>query len=230
MVIEMIVVKKAAFVLRLIDDFSGEAIQKKKFVFESNGIILKAVEKAEGLHVFLEPYGEKVELKIWGPDYHTEYAVIEKATLDPKNPVADVRLFGKPGKDYPYTCNWVNGKIENRKLEFPVKVCTKMKDTGLTLKEIRKVDGETHVVCNGFTKEVLLGKTFCLTGNKKTEVFIIAEKKGMNEYRITGEILEEYKAKTPIERVFCSITDEKGYYSIPVKDGAEVINMEVIIL
>ena len=47
---------KIAFVLRMIDDFSGMCIHEKVFTFVANGRAVHPVEKKEGLYVFLEPY------------------------------------------------------------------------------------------------------------------------------------------------------------------------------
>ena len=44
---------KIAFVLRLVDDFSGMDIRKTKFVFSIGGRVVHPIEKEEGLFVFI---------------------------------------------------------------------------------------------------------------------------------------------------------------------------------
>ena len=45
---------RIAFVLRLVDDFTGACIKRKSFRFWTDEKILHPVQKEEGLYVFLE--------------------------------------------------------------------------------------------------------------------------------------------------------------------------------
>lgn len=220
---------KVAFVLQLTDDFSGKVISRKKFMFQKNGQLLKPVEKEEGLYVFLEPMGDTEWILITGADYYPYMVKVEKETLDRQNPILNVRMYGRPGGSFPYRCSLLEGKAEGK--DLPVEVCgKKKKSTGISLKEIRTVDGEQHLIVHGFTKEQLIGKTFAMSSKKDTEVFVITEKVGMNEYKIEGALTGKYPDKTPIDRVYRSVTDENGNYAIPVEVGEQEQISEVIIL
>jgi len=223
------IVKQVAFALRLIDDFNGKEITRQVFSFEIDGILAKPIEKQEGLYIFLEPVNASVKLRIISGYYHTKTVTIEKGVLDEKEPVATVRIYGKPGQGYSKVCGFHQGKIEDKNVVYPVEVCAKSgKDTGLTLKEIRQEEGKTYLICNGYTKELIIGKPFCLTNEKITDIFVILEKKGVNWYRIEETILGEYEPGTPIQRVYRSLTDESGYYSIPVNADEQDKITEVI--
>lgn len=222
---------KAAFALRMVDDYSGKCIQRKKFRFTADGIPCQTVEKEEGLYVFLEPMGEKVEIGITGTDYYDCTVTVEKRSLDPLDPVADVRLFGKPGRSFPYRCGLLTGQLPARDGPFPAWVYAKRPSpVGLVFKESQTVGNSTWITFSGFTREPLLGKTFGLGSGKKTDVFIIAEKRGINEYRIEGSLKEKHKAGIPLERIYRSRTDEKGAYAIFVECGDEAQISEVMTL
>ena len=48
---------RMAFALRLVDDFTGQCIRKKGFLFSVEGRVIHPVEKDEGLYLFMEPQG-----------------------------------------------------------------------------------------------------------------------------------------------------------------------------
>ncbi|MGN0342457.1 MAG: hypothetical protein ACI4DO_06670 [Roseburia sp.] len=223
---------KVAFVLRLVDDFSGKAISGKKFLFENGeGQALKPLEKSEGMYVFLEPTEEEARIWIRGSDYYSHMVTVQKKQLDEKNPVLDVRLYGRPGGSFPYRSSLVEGRISQKGGGYPALICAKTsRDTLISLKEIKQQEDGTHLIVNGFSREVFIGKTFAMTVKKKTEVFVITEKIGMNEYKIDRNLIEKYPQKTPIERVYCSVTDSQGNYAIPVEPGEQDQIAEVIIL
>ena len=214
------VITKIAFVLRLVDDFSGKVILRKRFQFRKDGNLLKPIQKEEGLYVFLEPMNDIEQIEIEGFDYHSCVVEVDKAKLDKKNPVLNVRLYGRRGGSFSYAHSLLEGRLEEGETVFPALVCVPRRTgTGLSLKEIRKADGKQHLIAYGFTKEILQGKTFGLSSGDSMEVFIITERIGMNEYAIEGNITREYPDKTPIQRVYCSVTNKDGNYAIPVPDG-----------
>lgn len=211
---------KVAFVLRLMDDFSGKIILQKKVLFRRDGHILKPICKGEGLYVFLEPVGESVSIQIEGAEYHTCVVEVEKAKLDKKNPVFDVRLYGRRGEGKSLLCDFLEGRLQSGKENFPARVCVpKNTGTGLFYKGIKNVEGKHHLMVSGFTREQLQGKTFCLNGDDGMEVFVLGERIGLNEYEIDRKLEKQYPEKTPVRRVYCSVTDEKGCYAIPVDRG-----------
>lgn len=223
---------KIAFALRLVDDFSGHCIRKKKFTFVISGRVVHPIEKEEGLYVFLEPQEKETRVWIDGPDYHSCSVEIQKELLNPEEPIADIRLYGKAGKDFPYTCGVYSGQLEREKIRLPAEIYVKKsKPTGLVLKEYRESAGH-WLFFQGFTRENLIGKPYVLGSGKEAVPFIIAEKQGINEYRV--ELLENLpnhlKAGTPLERIYRSVTDEKGSYSIPVECGEEECIRDVMLL
>lgn len=221
---------KVAFVLRMVDDFSGKTVFRKKFLFQKNGKLLKPVEKEnEGLYVFLEPMEAEETIQIIGTDYYPQTAVIKKADLPAQNPVVDVRLYIRAERSYCMESSLLKGKLEEKGLLLPAEVCVR-RDTGLSLKEVRKTEDGVHLVLQGFTKEKLEGKVFAFSNKKETEVFVITQKLGMNEYRISEELMGEYPKETPLMRAYRSVSDENGNYVIPVEEGTVQQITEVILL
>ena len=223
---------KIAFVLRMVDDYSGQCIQKKKFRFSVGGRVVHPIEKEEGLYVFLEPQEDEVRVWIEGTDYHSCSVCIQKKLLNPEEPIADVRLYGKAGKGFPYSCGWLTGAMEKKNIQFPAEVYAKRsRPTGLVLKECRQIEGEYWLFFQGFTKENLIGKPYMLGSDKQAVSFILAEKRGINEYRIEIETMPpKWKTGTPLERIYRSVTDAYGAYAIPVDNGEEEVIQEVMIL
>lgn len=222
---------KVAFVLRPVDDFSGKTILKKKFLFRVDGEPYMPIEKDEGLFVFLEPMNEQVTLEVEEGSYFTCTTVVNKHMLPPEEPIAEIRLYGRTGKGFPYPYDVVQGKLEEKKAVYPTQVCAiRKQETGLVFKELKKIENTVILVLGGFTRDNLLGKTYAMGHNGKLDVFILAEKTGINEYRIEGQIKEKHKAGTPLVRVYRSVTDNQGYYSIPVDVGEGEKISEVIAL
>lgn len=223
---------KVAFVLRLLDDFSGKIITGKKFLFTYNGQTVKPVEKAEGLYVFLEPMEEKCSITVYGVDYYEQQAIVEKKELQRSEPICEVRMYGRPGRNFPYRCSLYEGCATGKKLEYPVWVCAKRGNpTGLTFKEVKtEEDGSQVLVVNGYSRENMVGHTYGICIKKDIEIFVITDKIGMNEYRVAGKLSGRFTAKAPIERVYCSVSDEMGNYAIPVDEGEQESITEVIIL
>ncbi len=223
---------KIAFVLRMIDDFSGQCINEKVFTFYVNGRAVHPVEKEEGLYVFLEPYEACTKVWIESAFYHSCSVVIDKRTLDPVEPVAEVRLYAKSGRALQKAGGVYTG-IFNEAKEFPIEVYAKKSSTpGLVVREYRNIEGEHWWLFSGFTKEVLLGKTWLLDDTENPVLLILQEKRGINEYRaeiISGEP-EKIRSGTPICRVYRSVTDRFGGYAIPVESGEEMKILEVKVL
>lgn len=220
---------KIAFVLRMIDDFSGQWITEKGFSFIVNGRVAHPVEKKEGLYVFLEPYEVCTRVWIESSDYYSCSVEIDKRTLNPMEPVAEVRLYARAGKAL-LKAGGVYTGIFHEKKEFPVEIYAKKSSTpGLIVREYRNIEGEHWWLFSGFTKETLLGKTWILDDEENPVVLIPQEKRGINEYRaeiISGEP-EKVRSGTPICRVYRSVTDRTGAYAIPVESGEETKVLEV---
>lgn len=224
---------KIAFVLRMVDDFSGQCIQKRAFQFSIGGKAVHPVWKEEGLYVFLEP--QEADTRVWieSSDYYSCSVRICKSLLNPEEPIVDVRLYGKAGKGFPYSCGLLTGTLKGSSQHFPVEVYAKRsKPTGLFLKEYRKIEGEDWLIFQGFTRENLIGKAYCLGEGSKAVTFILTEKRGLNEYRMEadGEMPDEPQAGLPLERIYRSVTDAQGAYAIPVDSGEEEMIQEVMIL
>ena len=101
---------RMAFALRLVDDFTGQCIRKKGFLFSVEGRVIHPVEKDEGLYLFMEPQESVTRVRIESTDYHSCSVLIEKKQLNPDEPVADVRLYGKPGRGHPYPHEYLTGR------------------------------------------------------------------------------------------------------------------------
>lgn len=224
---------KIAFALRLVDDFTGQCIRKKGFRFSIRGRIVHPVEKEEGLYLFMEPQELITRVAIESVDYHSCSVRIEKKQLNPEEPIADVRLYGKPGRGTDAPCEFLTGQIKGKKEEFPAEIyAVRTRPTGLAFREYRKGSDGEWVFFQGFTKENLIGKPFMAGSGKEAAKFIPMEKRGINEYRI--EPLETFPAKLkegdPVTRIYRSVTDGAGAYAIPVDPGEEQLIEEVMIL
>lgn len=223
---------KIAFALRLVDDFSGQCIRGRKFLFFSGGRVVHPVEKDEGLYIFLEPQEKEARIRIEGTGYHSCSVTVQRALLDPEEPVADVRMYERPGREHSRLRGWLTGTIGGA-AAFPAEVyARKSSPTGLTFREYRNIEGEHWVWFQGFTREKLTGKVFSLDSGGKEILFVLSEKRGINEYRMepVGGPPDEISPGTPLIRVYRSVTDRSGAYSIPVDAGEENIIQEVRIL
>lgn len=222
---------KIAFVLRLVDDFTGKPIKETGFRFIINDRVVHPLEKGEGTYVFLEPREMETSVVIESTAYHTCHVIVEKKLLEPSEPVAEVRLYVKPGKSLPVGSEIIQGTLDNKKEKFPVQVYAKKSNPlGLTFKEYQKVEGANWIQFSGFTKEKILGKTWILADAKHPVALILQEKRGINEYRaevISGEP-EKIRSGTPLFRIYRSVTDSVGNYAIPVEGGEENQIIEVV--
>lgn len=220
---------KIAFVLRLINDFSGNCIKEKGFTFIINQRVVHPIVKEEGLYVFLEPMEACTKVMIENPFYHSCKVMVEKKSLNPEEPVADVRLYEKAGKLISKAVGIYAGVYDKSKV-FPLEIYAKKSSSlGLTVREYRNIEGEHWIVFSGFTKEQILGKTWLVDDSQDPVVVILQEKRGINEYRaeiISGEP-EKIRSGTPICRIYRSVTDRFGAYAIPVESGEEMKVLEV---
>jgi len=224
---------KIAFVLRLVDDFSGQCIQRKKFLFSIENRVVHPIEKPEGLYVFLEPQAEETKVRIESADYYPCSVLIQKKALNWEEPVADIRLYGRPGRNFSYTSGLLTGNVTKKGQKFPAEVYAKRtRPTGLTFREYRNVEGEHWVWFQGFTKESLLNKPYILGESKEAVPFILTEKRGINEYHMEfqKEPSTEFEPGAPLVRIYRSVTDATGAYAIPVDAGEETLIKEVILL
>ena len=224
---------RMAFALRLVDDFTGQCIRKKGFLFSVEGRVIHPVEKDEGLYLFMEPQESVTRVRIESTDYHSCSVLIEKKQLNPDEPVADVRLYGKPGRGHPYPHEYLTGKIESGRTAFPAEVyVARTRPTGLIFREYRKGPDGEWIFFQGFTKENLIGKPFMAGSGSETARFIPMEKRGINEYRIepVGTFPAKLKEGAPITRIYRSVTDGAGAYAIPVDPGEEQLIEEVMVL
>ena len=223
---------KVAFVLRLINDFSGKCIKEKGFAFKVNDRIVHPVVKDEGVYVFLEPMEAKTKVTIESVYYHSCNVWIHKKSLNPEEPVAEVRLYEKAGKQVSRTAGFLTGIYENAD-KYPMEVYAKKSNSlGLTFREYRNIEGELWFLFSGFTKESLLGKLWMIDDPENPVIIILHEKRGINEYHaevIHGEP-EKVRSGTPIVRVYRSVTDRQGGYIIPVDGGEETKILEVFTL
>lgn len=214
---------KIAFVLRLIDDFTGKPIREKGIRFIIGGRAVHPLEKEDGMYVFLEPRETLTKVFIESTGYYTCSVLIDKRLLDTQEPVAEIRLYEKAGKSFSSAVGILSGKIE-KKLQFPVEVYAKKSSPlGLNFKDYQNIEGEFWIQFSGFTKENILGKTWVLDDAKHPVLLILEEKRGINEYRaeiIRGEP-EKIRSGTPLVRIYRSVTDTSGNYAIPVESDEE---------
>ena len=224
---------RIAFVLRLVDDFTGACIKRKSFRFWTDEKILHPVQKEEGLYVFLEPLEHPARITIEGTDYYPCTVEVDKHILDPEEPIADIRLYGRSGKVYSGSREYRTGVLNIKGQELPAEVYIRReKPTGLMYREYRKLENSHWILFQGFTKEDLIGKTCVLGRERDAFPFIIMEKRGINEYRIEpcGPVPDQIKEGEPLARIYRSVTDQDGSYAIPVEAGEGQSTEEVMLL
>lgn len=224
---------KVAFVLRLVDDFSGKCIEKKKFIFSIGNRVVHPIEKPEGLYVFLEPLDANTRVWIEGSDYYSCSVLVQKQQLSKEEPIAEVRLYGKIGKSFPYSCEFLTGKLSDIQTDVPMEVYgRRTRPTGLVFKRHQEIDGQHWIHFQGFTKEKLLGKPYVLGEGKDAVPFVLMERRGINEYRIEleGDFPMQVEMGACLHRIYRSVMDKKGTYAIPVDAGEEQKIKEVMVL
>ncbi|MDO4261626.1 MAG: hypothetical protein Q4C82_06070 [Eubacteriales bacterium] len=221
---------KIAFVLRLVDDFSGACIRSSRFRFSVGERIVHPVEKAEGLYVFLEPQQEETRVYIEGSGYHSCSILVKKSLLDPEEPVADVRMYAQAGGGLP-GCEYLCGTLAPPGGGLPAQVyARRTRPTGLTFREYRP-DGESCILYfQGFTKENLLNRPYELGEGDDRTILVLTEKRGIGEYRaeLEGKPPDGVRAGEPLVRIYRSVTDRFGAYAIPVECGEERLIREVM--
>ena len=119
---------RIAFVLRLVDDFTGACIKRKSFRFWTDEKILHPVQKEEGLYVFLEPLEHPARITIEGTDYYPCTVEVDKHILDPEEPIADIRLYGRSGKVYSGGREYRTGVLNIKGQELPAEVYIRRSD------------------------------------------------------------------------------------------------------
>lgn len=215
---------KAAFALCLVDDFSGRSIQGKKFRFLSDGRAVSAIDKRDGLYVFLEPKEEETRLLVDGADYYPANICVRKAELDPAQPIQEVRLYGRPGGRFPYPYELFTGVLKGAVQDYGTEILVeRARPVGLKFRELKEAEDGIRIVFQGFTKEELTGKPYILGGGERPCPFILTERKGINEYsvRLSGGSLGGVEEGAPLMRVYRSVAEKNGAYAVQVENKAE---------
>lgn len=213
---------KLSFALRLIDDFTGKKIGKTSCIFKSDGRLISTIYKEEGLYLFLEPMERPCTLHIEAKDYFPGKVLIDQRELDSMNPVVDIRLYHKPGGQFPYRCSLCCGRIDPPKPDTPFMVYgISSVDSGYTLKAVKEGEPYTTIELAGYHKEKLPGRVFGLGEGKDLEVFVITEKTGMNDYLISDKLTRKHKKGDKLYRVYRTYADGNGNYVLPVAEGTE---------
>lgn len=213
---------KLSFALRLIDDFTGKKLGKSTCTFTVDGRLVSAIYKEEGFYLFLEPMEHPCYMQIEVNDYFPGMVLINQKDLDPSYPVVEVRLYHKPGGQFPYRCSLCCGRIEPPKAGEPFMVYgVSGADSGYALKAVREADNGTILELSGYHKEKLAGRVFGLGSGKDLEVFVILEKGGINDYLISGKLKKSHKKGDKLLRVYRTYADGDGNYVLPVAEGCE---------
>lgn len=213
---------KLAFALQLVDDFTGKKIKRTACSFQVDGRLVSAVYKEEGFYLFMEPMEGSCQVEIEAQDYFPGTVRIEKEELDFRYPVAEVRLYHRPGGQFPYRCGLCCGRTEPPEPGKPFLVCgVSHADSGYSLKAVKEDGGRTIIELTGYHKEKLTGRVFGLGNGKNLEIFVISEKKGVNEYRLSGSLKKEHQKGEKLFRVYRTCADGEGNYVMPVAEGSE---------
>lgn len=218
---------KVSFVLQLVDDFDGKSLTNAGVSFYEGERVLKPIRKSDGMYVFTDEFREISTIRIECVGYHDKEITLDLNKIDRINPLVVVRLYGRPGGSFAYRYDLCCGTMKVKKgIELPLEVyATKKKQLNLFFKAYREEDGKKIITFQGFCMEPLIGLTFALGEGKETTLFYIKEKIGSNEYCICPIEKESVQIKTgsALFRIYRSVTDKNGNYSIPVDEGVELL-------
>lgn len=213
---------KLAFALQLVDDFTGKRIERTACSFQVDGRLVPAIYKEEGFYLFMEPMEGSCRVDITAQDYFPGTVQIDKEKLDSRYPVVEARLYHRPGGQFPYRCSLCCGKTEPPEPGKPFMLCgVSQADSGYSLKAIKEDGGQTIIELTGYHKEKLTGKVFGLGSGKDFEFFVISEKRGVNEYQISGSLKRKHQKGDKLFRVYRTCADGEGNYVMPVAEGSE---------
>lgn len=213
---------KLSFALRLVDDFTGRKLPRTACIFKVDGRLITTTYKEEGFFLFMEPMEDPVTIQIEASDYFSKEVTVDQKKLNPAFPVLDVRLYHKPGGQFPYRCSICGGQIEPPvdKDSFLVYGISDA-DSGYMLKNVRETENGTILELSGYHKEKLTGRVFGLGSEETLDVFVILEKEGMNDYLIEGSLKHSHKKGEKLKAVYRTLADAKGNYVMPVAEGTE---------
>lgn len=213
---------KLSFALRLVDDFTGKSIGRTSCIFQMDGRFISTIYKEEGFYLFLEPMECPCTVQIEAQDYFPGMVLIDRKDLDPTYPVVDVRLYHKPGGQFPYRCSLCCGRLEPPQKGKPFMVYgISSVDSGYMLKTVKNLDDATMLELTGYHKDKLPGRVFGLGEGNDLEVFVITEKSGINDYLISERLKKNHKKGDKLFRVYRTYADGEGNYVLPVAEGTE---------
>ena len=192
---------RIAFVLRLVDDFTGACIKRKSFRFWTDEKILHPVQKEEGLYVFLEPLEHPARITIEGTDsggreYRTGVLNIKGQELPAEVYIRREKPTGLMYREY-------------RKLENSHWILFQ----GFTKEDLI---GKTCVL--GREKDAF---PFIIMEKRGINEYRIEP---------CGPVPDQIKEGEPLARIYRSVTDQDGSYAIPVEAGEGQSTEEVMLL
>ena len=149
---------KLSFALLPVDDFTGRKLPKTTCTFYVDGRLIPATYKEEGFYLFMEPIECPVTIRIEADNYFPGTVTIDQKKLNPSYPVLDVRLYHKPGGQFPYRCSLCCGRVEPPDDGLPFMVYgISDADSGYVLKAVKQIGSDTVLELSGYHKEKLTG-------------------------------------------------------------------------
>lgn len=212
---------KLSFALRLVDDFTGRKLAGRIARFFADERPINATYKEEGFYLFMEPIESPVTVRIEANDYFVKTVTIEQEKLDPSYPVAEIRLYHKPGGNFGYRCSLCGGQIQppNPGTPFLVYGVSEL-DSGYMLKNAGSDESGSYLELMGYHKEKLTGRVFGLGSNDTLDVFVIQKQEGTNIYRIDQPLKYTHKKGEKLRPVYRTYADGCGNYVLPVAEGS----------
>ena len=211
---------KLSFALRLVDDFTGRKLPGRISQFYTDERLLSVTYKEEGFYLFMEPIESPVTVRIEANDYFTKTITIDQKRLDPSYPVMEVRLYHKPGGQFPYRCSLCGGQVKPPKSGIPFLVYGVSElDSGYILKNAGSDDSGCYLELMGYHKEKLTGRVFGLGSEETLDVFVIQKQEGTNIYRIDQPLKHVHKKGEKLRLIYRTYADGQGNYVLPVTEG-----------
>ncbi|MBR2948352.1 MAG: hypothetical protein IKC46_00670 [Lachnospiraceae bacterium] len=212
---------KLSFALRLVDDFTGRKLVGKVTQFYADERPISVTYKEEGFYLFMEPIECPVTVRIEANDYFVKTVTIDQKKLDPSFPVAEVRLYHKPGGSFQYRCSLCGGQITppNPGTPFLVYGISEL-DSGYMLKNAGSDESGYFLELMGYHKEKLTGRVFGLGSNDTLDVFVIQKQESTNIYRIDQPLMHTHRKGDKLRLVYRTYADGNGNYVLPVAEGS----------
>lgn len=203
---------------RLIDDFTGEVLKGLDYTFNITPSQGRLLVKSDGYFVWVGDEGcEQIEVTITSKRYRMYKETILCQQLNPRNPTITVRLF--PNKLYEkQSLRKVSGKITASNQEvilIPKLEKSLIKFGGMQTDEELRIHRMAPLYINHLNLMILSDQM------QDLEIFQGTVLNDLQGFKLNKPLKQQYQTNSEIVRVYRSISDEEGNYTIILDDFYE---------